>query len=233
MNIKKSDKILIVAPHADDETIGAGGLLSKYGKQCDVWLITDGRKGNTPTAQYTEEELIAVRKNEFKQVMDYFEVNDYSFFGLTDGNASVEINRIYKKSIIEYNYIFIPNRNEKHPDHVAVYKAFIKMKKRQRAKGDIVEYEVWTPLQFPNVYLPITDVMENKQRALSFYESQLMTLDYCTLAETLNRYRGFTSNEKYREAYFSHRKNYLSKKNAFASALPKPLASGISKMLKK
>ena len=109
MKIQKSDKILIVAPHADDETIGAGGLLSRYGKQCDVWLITDGRKGNTPDAKYTEDELIAERKKEFRRVMDYFNVRDYVFLGLTDGNASSEIHKIYSRDIRDYNYIFVPN----------------------------------------------------------------------------------------------------------------------------
>lgn len=233
MKIQKSDKILIVAPHADDETIGAGGLLSRYGKQCDVWLITDGRKGNTPDAKYTEDELIAERKKEFRRVMDYFNVRDYVFLGLTDGNASSEIHKIYSRDIRDYNYIFVPNRSENHPDHLAVYNALIKMKKKQRAKGDMVEYEVWTPLQFPNVYLPITDVMENKKKALSFYESQLETVDYVDMAESLNRYRGFTSNEKYREAYYSHKKNYLNRKNSIATAMPKPLISLISKLLHK
>ena len=33
---KEEDKILIVAPHQDDETFGCGGLMSLYGKICDV-----------------------------------------------------------------------------------------------------------------------------------------------------------------------------------------------------
>lgn len=233
MNIQKSDKILIVAPHADDESIGVGGLLSKYGSQCDVWLLTDGRKGNTPNVRFTKEELITERENEFKRVMDFYAVHDFSFLKLTDGNASSEISRIYNRNIRDYNYIIVPNRYEMHPDHITAYKALVKMKRRQKAKGDIVEYEVWTPLLSPNVILPISDVISDKLKALSFYESQLETLDYVSLAESLSRYRGVTNDQKYCEAFYSHRKNYLQRKNAVASILPKSLVALVSKIVHK
>ena len=42
LEIRPTDKICILAPHADDESIGCGGLLALYGKQCDVVLLTDG-----------------------------------------------------------------------------------------------------------------------------------------------------------------------------------------------
>lgn len=63
-----SDKICILAPHADDESIGCGGLLAKYGSQCDVILLTDGRlngNGNTP------EETVKIREAEFAAVMKF------------------------------------------------------------------------------------------------------------------------------------------------------------------
>ena len=232
MTIHDSDRILIVAPHADDESIGAGGFLSKYGKQCDVWLMTDGRKGNAPDNQYTERELISIRKEEFKQVMAFFNVHEYTFLELTDGSVSSEVSRIYNKNIKEYDYIFVPNKHEEHPDHIATYKAIMKMKKMQRAKGDIIEYEVWTPLLTPNIYLPVTECFNCKLRALSHYKSQLKTLDYISLAESLNRYRGFASNEKYREAFFSHRQDFIERKNHIASRLPKLICVVASKMHK-
>ena len=45
--LQKNEKILVVAPHPDDESLGCGGLMSKYGKQCDVLLLTDGRRGKS------------------------------------------------------------------------------------------------------------------------------------------------------------------------------------------
>ena len=65
MKINQDDKILIVAPHPDDESIGMGGFLSLYGPQCDVLLVTDGRKGHKGTVEDIDE-FILKRKQEVK-----------------------------------------------------------------------------------------------------------------------------------------------------------------------
>lgn len=65
--IDKEDKILIVAPHPDDESIGCGGLLALYGKQCDVRLLTDGRRGKSEQRKnVSDNEIIATRKEELR-----------------------------------------------------------------------------------------------------------------------------------------------------------------------
>ena len=45
ITIKPNDKCLVLAPHADDESIGCGGLLLKYPNNFEVVVLTDGRKG--------------------------------------------------------------------------------------------------------------------------------------------------------------------------------------------
>ena len=45
LEIKPNDKCLIIAPHADDESIGCGGILLKYLQNCEVVVLTDGGKG--------------------------------------------------------------------------------------------------------------------------------------------------------------------------------------------
>ena len=64
--IKETEKILIVAPHPDDESIGTGGLLSLYSNQCDVIVMTDGRYGNT---EIPPDQMREIRKKEFCQAM--------------------------------------------------------------------------------------------------------------------------------------------------------------------
>lgn len=44
LELNPDDKCLVIAPHADDESIGCGGLLLKYPDNCDVVVLTDGAK---------------------------------------------------------------------------------------------------------------------------------------------------------------------------------------------
>lgn len=43
LEISEKDRILILAPHPDDECIGAGGILARYPDLCRVVVLTDDR----------------------------------------------------------------------------------------------------------------------------------------------------------------------------------------------
>jgi LmbE family N-acetylglucosaminyl deacetylase len=69
LQISPSNTILVIAPHSDDESLGCGGLLLKYPKQCDVVVVTDGRYGGLPNQ--THDEIIKIRQEELIQAMNY------------------------------------------------------------------------------------------------------------------------------------------------------------------
>ena len=203
--IKPNDKILVVAPHPDDESIGVGGLLCKYGPQCDLLLLTDGSKGVSPKEERTGEEIASLRNKEFENAVSYFGANKITKLDIEDQTVYKNKKRVYSYSIKEYDFVFVPNRFDGHIDHKVLRKIFGKMKYRQRAKAEIIEYELWSTFSKPNLFLDITDVMDKKLGAVSMYASQLESYDYIGLCEGISKYRGAINHVKYGESYYSGR----------------------------
>jgi len=196
INIKEQDKILIVAPHPDDESIGCGGLLSLYASQCDVLLVTDG------ASREAAKEVAKIREAEFVKAVTSIEVNNYYRLRIPQHQVKAHRNDISQIDFSKYHHIFVPNRYDAHCDHVAVYRVVSRIAKRQSSKTKIYEYEVWSPLQKPNIYLNITDVVERKRELIEYHKSQMADLDYVGMILGLNAYRGRSHGYPYAECYY-------------------------------
>jgi LmbE family N-acetylglucosaminyl deacetylase len=179
----KSARILVLAPHPDDESIGCGGLLLKYPSQCDVIILTDGRYGG-PSGQ--EKDTITTRKKELEKAMTYADVKKIGFLGIEDGKLSENFSKCAGLNLSGYDAIFCPSPNESHPDHACVFEFLLKLNLQARIFG----YEVWSPLYAPSHYLNISDVVEEKKKLISFHESQISQVDYASKAIGLNCFRG-------------------------------------------
>lgn len=196
--ISNRDKVLILTPHQDDESIGCGGFLLRYAKQCDVILLTDGAKGN---CEWSEDKTRKVRRNEFKTVMKEVGVRKYEMWDIPD----LELNK-YKHFLQEinmesYKYVLVPNRNESHLDHRVVFEEVRKNIRKNVTSTVILEYEVWTPLLNPTHYLDISDLIVEKERLIQLYECPLMHVDYDKRILALNYYRGIHYGCRFAECY--------------------------------
>lgn len=198
LKIKPTDKLCILAPHADDETIGCGGLLALYGSQCDVILLTDGSHGGD---RNRPEEVRREREAEFEEVMQYFDVHFYQFVRAQDGSL-IESYRLFQKlDLSGYDYIFMPHRTDSHKDHVVVPAFFDRLRKENsRVTGKPVYYEIWGAMPMPTHYLDISDVVEKKKEAIGLYHSQ-SNIDYADRILSLNHYRGIRHNVAYEEDF--------------------------------
>ncbi len=201
INILRTDKILIIAPHPDDESIGCGGLMLLYPNQCDVLLITDGRNGHTGEYLDKEDELVLTRKKEILNALTYVKINNFFSLELPDGKTIENENVVKKFNYNEYDYIFIPNRFDVNRDHAALFEILSKYKKENNAKFRLIEYEVGTLLEFPIWSLDISTVMEDKLNMISEHASQLKDINYIKTVEALNSYRGGYNGIQYAEAY--------------------------------
>lgn len=198
IQICKNDNILVVAPHPDDESIACGGLLCKYGGQCDVVLLTDGCLGNP---QWSEENTREIRKKEFKKAMKVANVNQIYNCGIKDRELNKSRNCCCRLDLSKYKFIFVPNSKEKHPDHRAAYFNLKIAVFRQKCKAQVFQYELWTPLSRPTHILNISYFMKNKIKLIKCYESQINELNYLDAIIGLNQYRGIMEHMKYAECY--------------------------------
>ena len=198
LEISYGDNILILAPHADDESIGCGGLMLKHSNCISVICLTDGSEGD-PSIEKSE--LIEIRKKEFENAMSFAKIKKYSSLEIQDGTLKKEFDVFKKIDIESYNYIFVPNILDQHPDHKAVCVNLSKLLKSKKSKAKICLYEVWNALSVPNVYIDITDNAEYKYELINKYKSQIKNIDYQNRALSLNNYRGMSVGCKYAEVY--------------------------------
>lgn len=190
--IKNSDSFLILAPHPDDESIGCGGLLLKYPKQCSVILITDGRGDNSSC-----DTLVDIRAQEFLLVMKKLGIQNFSMLGTIDKNTLNDTKKLTQIDTSPYTYVLMPDKHDPHVDHAAVHYIL----KNSIPKEKIVFYEVWSTLFKPTHYINITDVAEQKKELINLYKSQVSNVPFSSAILGLNHYRGLPHHIQYAEAY--------------------------------
>lgn len=225
-------KILILAPHMDDEVIGCGGTLYKHilnGADVTVVYITDGRTGSSVVQEsfgkereIREKELVELRKQEASLALKTLGINEGIFLDADDGGltSTAEISDRLREILAVNNpdLVYLPFFLEEHPDHRVTSQILLDATEGYDFEFDCYGYEVWTTL-FPNCYVDISDVVELKKQALRHYRSQLADKDYIHSSLGLNAYRynalldnrgGFaeafymSSLKEYRKLYNSH-----------------------------
>lgn len=146
-----SDKVLIVAPHPDDEVLGCSGLIQrllKEGKQVDVVILSGGGKSHAGCCEIGESTLIESRRNlswEAAEILGLPLGNLY-FLNYPDGSIAFDCpeTRQLKKLIgtLQPKSIFVPHKGEGWSDHLAAGQIVRKL----IGKGSTIslyEYCVW------------------------------------------------------------------------------------------
>ena len=75
------DSIAVIAPHPDDECLGAASALLMAADRTDIYVLTDGSHGNPAK---TVEEEAAVRKRQFEAEMEYVRPRSWHWLGVED-----------------------------------------------------------------------------------------------------------------------------------------------------
>ena len=207
MIINQNDRILIVSPHPDDESIGCGGVLCLYRRQCDVLLATDGYREESDNKEQS-----GIRVKEFHKTMDLLNVGKTILMHIPERRIQEHLNDFLKIDFNRYKYVLVPNRYEEHFDHRQLFLTIKKALRKQKSNAEMIEYEVWTTIRRPNIKIDISGVIEEKKKAILSYNSQVKDLDYAGMIIGLNAYRGKSRGCDYAETFYSEKKARFKRK---------------------
>lgn len=187
IEIKADDKIIIVAPHPDDECIGVGGIISLYARQCDVYVMTDGAQGKIDRPA---EEERKVRYKQFVEEMKYAKINKFYWMGYKDGCLMGQSECMEAIDFSKYNIVFLPWGDDNHPDHMATFIYSIDKIKHQKVDNiKVYQYEVHNPMHNCTHFVDISDSIDKKISLIRYHLDQVEQMPLDMMALNLAKYR--------------------------------------------
>lgn len=200
--VPEAQKVLVLAPHPDDEVIGCGGTICLYaamGAEVHVVIVSDGG-GLSLAGMDDPQEVIACRKQEALRAAGMLGVRQTHFLGFPDGGLSglKDAVRVKIEEIIRHvgpDILFAPSPADLHPDHGAV--ADIALQVQASFPGmRVAMYEIYRSVRFTHL-VDISSVITTKERALTEYRVSLLNAPglFCESIKGLNRFWVFETRE--------------------------------------
>jgi N-acetylglucosamine malate deacetylase 1 len=181
-------KILAIAPHPDDETLGCGGILFKHKAEGDeiYWVIVTGISEDTGWANDAvikrDAEIMSVsKKYGFSNVFN-LRLPTTKIDTLPISDLIGEITDIYKS--IKPDVIYMPFAYDVHTDHQIITKALQSTFKwfRYPHIKKVYMYETLSETDFnfvenrvfrPNVFINISQYLEEKIETMKIYDGEM------------------------------------------------------------
>jgi LmbE family N-acetylglucosaminyl deacetylase len=192
-------RLLVLAPHMDDDVIGPGGTLALHRQLQSAIDVVFCAAGGTPEQDRT-------RKDETRQAAEFMGFDRIEWLDMPEGALSLHEDALAARFADRLrarrpDQVFCPFVSDHHRDHAAVTMALAEAIRLADWRGEVWCYEVWSPL-WPNVAVDISGVVEIKRQAIALYASQVQGLHYVDGALGLNCYRGLRVYVPYAEAFF-------------------------------
>lgn len=208
-------KMLVIGAHPDDEVYGCGATiarLSKEGHEIYVLIVSEGS-----TAQYEDKSIITKKREEAEEVKSILGIKEYIFGDFPDMKLDtvphIELNKFISEAVsrVKPEWIFTHSHLDLNKDHRVVYHSTMVA---ARPQVDYVKrilcYEVPSTTELgeepfkPEVFIDVSDYLQKKSDAVNAYKTELREFPHgrsIEAVEALAKYRGYTSNCRYAEAF--------------------------------
>lgn len=219
------NRVLIVAPHADDEILGCGATIAKHinhGDLVKVIIATNASKGAPDL--FSQEEVNIIR-DEALLAHKMLGVNETIFLDFPapslntfpEFRISLELSKIFEK--YKPSHLYLPHPGDIHQDHKALYRSSLVAARPQGLDkiNYIYTYETlsetdWTPRNemffSPNHFVDVTLFFDKKLLAMSCFKSQIKMFPHSRsleALEALSKLRGSTVGINRAEAFMIER----------------------------
>lgn len=214
-------RVLVIAPHPDDETLGCGGTILKHraaGDSISWMIVTRAHEPRWPR------DVIERREKEIEQVSEAYGFDQR--FRLTFPAAmmdTIPIDDVLKQigevvSEAKPDWVYTVHAGDVHSDHRVVFDASMSALKSFRSGSHgvrrVLSYETISSTDAmppsrmsvfaPNVYCDITAYMDRKLEIMSLYQGEVHASPLPRALDSiraLGRFRGATVAVEYAEAF--------------------------------
>lgn len=211
-------KALVVSPHPDDETLGAGGTILR--------LMAEGHEVYwlNVTAILNEEQfsegMLEKRNKQLQEIENFYHFSGVYHLNMPttelervdSGRAIGRIGNIFRE--INPELLILPDYNDAHSDHKRVFDWCYACSKVFRFPSikQVMTMEIISETDFgspsdpfkPNYFVDITDYMDGKMEAMEIYDTELSVLPFPRSIEgikALAMLNGARAGVKYAEAF--------------------------------
>jgi len=222
-----TEKVLVVAAHADDEALGCGGTIARHvaeGSSVHLVIMADG-VSSRPKVESAD---AGSRMDAAREAQKILGIAGITPFELPDNQMDsfpfLEIVRILERLIDELSptLIYTHHHGDLNIDHRITNQAVLTACRPvpNHCVREIREFEVlssteWSfssqPVFVPNVFIDITGYLDTKLAALAAYEAEMRPSPHSRSllhAEALARHRGYSVGFAAAEAFMLTRAVY-------------------------
>jgi LmbE family N-acetylglucosaminyl deacetylase len=209
-------KILVIAPHPDDEVLGCGGTIIKHIESGDVIYLCIVTSAYTPD---WSEEFLRNRKKEISEVNKILGIKKTLYLDLPtvklDTVPQNELVKSISKVIMEVkpDIVYTPHQGDLNKDHRLVFEAsLVSLRPSNHKINRILSYETLSETEWghplapftPNVYVDISGTFKKKLKAMSVYKTEVRKYPHprsLEAIEALARKRGSEAGVEFAEAF--------------------------------
>jgi len=205
---------LFIAPHADDETLGCGGTISKLAEKGEMVYVAIMTNASLGAPELFSKESIEIVRKEALTAHEILGVNKTLFYDLPapllEQYPQYKISQTISTVISELqpDTVFIPHRGDLHKDHEAIFNAALVATRPQNncPVKKVFSYETLSETEWghpfqdsifvPNYFMTLSEYnLQKKRDAMLAYKTQIKKYPHprsIQAIESLAKIRGAT-----------------------------------------